>query len=210
MDWNIQPRAKTCLDCGKQFADKEELHTLLKESRHGYERTDVCGACFESGHKSKLTGTKELFSHWQTIHTVPPPGAPEVIQKGTAEEILRRLVELNDPQYAGSCFVLAIMLERKRQLRVKATRQVNGKRVLLYEQAKTGDLFNIEDPELKLDQLEAVNRQVADLLEQGLPAPAALPAAPIGAVETPVEAGDGEPPAESAPIQTPDPAPAGA
>ena len=84
MDWNIQPRAKTCLDCGKQFADKEELHTLLKESRHGYERTDVCGACFELGHKSKLTGTKELFSHWQTIHTVPPPGAPEVIQKGTA------------------------------------------------------------------------------------------------------------------------------
>lgn len=199
MDWNIQPRAKTCQDCQKPFADKEELHTLLKESRQGYERIDVCGTCFEASHKAKLAGMKNLLSHWQTIHTVPPPGAPEPIQKGTAEEILRRLVGLKDPAYAGSCFILAVMLERKRLLRVKATREVDGKRLLVYEQAKTGDLFHIVDPELKLDQLEAVNRQVADLLEHGLPTPEApvdnsvVPVAAAEAGSTPA-GGDGPSP----------------
>ena len=40
--------------------------------------------------------------------------------------------------------------------------------------SKTGDLFAITDPDLHLDQLELVQRDVAHLLEHGLnPAPAA-------------------------------------
>jgi hypothetical protein len=46
--------------------------------------------------------------------------------------------------------------------------------VFIYEQPGTGDVFTIADPDLRLDQLEAVQRDVAALLEHGLnpPAPA--------------------------------------
>ena len=40
--------------------------------------------------------------------------------------------------------------------------------MFIYEQPKTGDIFTIADPNLHLDQLEEVQRDVAMLLEQGV------------------------------------------
>jgi hypothetical protein len=61
----------------------------------------------------------------------------------------------------------------------------DGKRVFIYEQPGTGDVFTIADPDLRLDQLEAVQRDVAGLLEHGLNPPAP---APVAAAETATEA----------------------
>ena len=43
----------------------------------------------------------------------------DAIQKETAETILRKLIEQNDPRYAPAAYILAVMLERKRILKVK-------------------------------------------------------------------------------------------
>lgn len=60
------------------------------------------------------------------------------------------------------------MLERKRLLKVKEQILREGQRVFIYEQPATGDVFTIADPNLKLDQLEQVQRDVVALLEHGL------------------------------------------
>lgn len=39
----------------------------------------------------------------------------------------------------------------------------------MYERAKTGELFPVQDPNLHLDALEQVQEQVAELFEKGLP-----------------------------------------
>ncbi len=72
------------------------------------------------------------------------------------------------------------MLERKRILKVKEQLVRDGQRVFVYEQPKTGDIFTIADPDLRLDQLEEVQRDVAMLLENGLnpPVPTAEDPAP--------------------------------
>ena len=102
----------------------------------------------------------------------PPPTDP--IQKDTAESLLRKLIELNDPRYVPAGYILAVMLERKRLLKVKEQVVNEGKRTFIYEMPKTGEVFTITDPDLHLDQLEAVQHDVADLLEHGLnPPPAA-------------------------------------
>ena len=61
------------------------------------------------------------------------------------------------------------MLERKRLLKVKEQLKEETGRVFVYEQPKTGDLFTIPDPVLKMDELEQVQIEVAALLEHGLP-----------------------------------------
>jgi hypothetical protein len=73
---------------------------------------------------------------------------------------------------------LAVMLERKRLLKAKAQTTAEGRRTLIYEHARTGEVFTIPDPNLQLDQLEVVQRDVARLLEQGLPALEPAPVAP--------------------------------
>jgi hypothetical protein len=60
--------------------------------------------------------------------------------------------------------------------------------VFIYEQPKTGDIFTIADPNLRLDQLEEVQRDVAMLLEQGL-----NPPAPNAAGETSAPAPENQP-----------------
>lgn len=180
-DWNIQSRAHACEACERRFADKEKYHTLLVDLKGELQRVDVCRACWAEQYEEGAKERKGFVSYWQGVYEAPPPAPPEAIQRDTAETLLRKLVEKNDPQFAAASYILAVMLERKRQLRVKETVQRDGVRVFVYEQPKSGDLFSIPDPDLQLDQLDAVQKQVADLLEHGAEATDAAvvdPAAP--------------------------------
>jgi hypothetical protein len=168
IDWNIQSRAHGCQACHKPFHHKESFHTLLFDQKHGYERLDICEKCWESQYSQGASDRKGFISYWQSVYAEPPPPAPDAIQKETAETLLRKIVETNDPQYSAARFILAVMLERKRLLKVKAQVAENNQRLFIYEHVRSGDLFNIPDPNLQLDQLEFVQRQVADLLENGL------------------------------------------
>jgi hypothetical protein len=169
-DWNIQSRASACAACGQPFADKQPLHTLLFDEPPELRRSDVCETCWQNQFSDGARERKGFVSHWQTVFEAPAPVA-EPIQKETAETLLRKLIEQNDPRYAPAGYILAVMLERKRILKVKEQVIRDGRRVFVYEQPKTGDMFTIADPDLRLDQLEAVQRDVAQLLEQGLNPP---------------------------------------
>src|SRR5688572_20917842 len=168
IDWNIQARAHACQACQKPFVDKQPFHTLLFDERQGYQRLDVCEDCWKSQFSQGAVEKKGFISHWQSVYTPPPAAPPDAIQKDTAETLLRKLVEQNAPEHAGARYILAVMLERKRILKVKAQVMENGTRVFIYEHGKTGDLFNIPDPKLELNHLELVQKDVAHLLEHGL------------------------------------------
>jgi hypothetical protein len=199
-DWNIQSRGHGCEACGRLFADQEAYHTLLFDERAGFRRSDVCAACWQGKFRDARSQTG-FISCWQGVYQAPPPPT-EAIKRETAETLLRRLIELNNPQFIPAGYILAVMLERKRLLKVKEQVIRDGQRVFIYEQPLTGDVFTIVDPALRLDQLEQVQHDVAALLEHGLnppvldsantgskvPAPAESPAGPEqAAVETKAE-----------------------
>jgi hypothetical protein len=189
-DWNIQARAHACEACGNAFVDKETYHTLLFDEKADFRRTDICQACWQKQFSEGGRDRKGFVSYWQGVYEAPPPPS-DPIKKETAESLLRKLIELNDPNYIPAGYILAVMLERKRLLKVKEQLVRDGKRIFIYEQPQTGDLFTIIDPVLQLNQLDAVQRDVATLLEHGLNPPAPqTPAAP------------GEPATAPAQIQT--------
>lgn len=169
-DWNIQSRSHACSACAQPFADKAACHTVLFEERAELLRHDLCQACWERDWQRGVRERRGFLSHWQGVYEAPPPPS-EVIQKESAETLLRKLVELDDPRYIPAGFILAVMLERKLLLRVKEQVQHQSSRVFVYEHARTGEVFTITDPNLQLTQLEDVQRDVAALLEHGLHAP---------------------------------------
>jgi len=182
-DWNIQSRAAACEACAQPFTDRQALHTLLfDEHVENLRRMDICEACWQSQFSEGARERKGFISHWQSIYEAPAP-ATDAIHKDTAETLLRKLIEQNDPRYAPAGYILAVMLERKRVLKVKEEVVRDGKRVFVYEQPRTGDVFTIADPALRLDQLEEVQRDVAALLENGLNAPPTPGETPIPAPE---------------------------
>jgi len=195
-EWNIQSRAHVCEACTQPFADRQQYHTLLYDEKAEHlRRMDVCDACWQAQFSDGARERKGFVSHWQGVYEAPPAQAPDPIQKATAETLLRQLIEQNDPRYAPAAYILAVMLERKRLLKVKEQIKREGKRVFVYEHPQTGDIFMIADPDLHLNQLESVQHDVAQLLEHGLtPPPAAENAAPAVA-ETPVTPDEAAPPA---------------
>jgi hypothetical protein len=188
-EWNIQSRAHACGACGRSFTDKESYHTLLFDEKQDFRRSDVCVSCWQKQYSEGARDRKGFVSYWHGVYEAPIP-APEAIQKDTAESLLRKLIEQNDPRYIPAGYILAVMLERKRLLKVKEQVVRDGKRVFIYEQPKTGDLFTIIDPALQLNQLEQVQRDVAALLEHGLNPPEMIAAATVAANPAPAEAGE--------------------
>jgi hypothetical protein len=199
-EWNIQSRAHACQTCEKSFSDQQPYHTLLFTEKHELRRLDVCDTCWKAQDNSAQAN---LISLWQGTYEAPPAAPPEAIQKETAETLLRKLIEQNDPKHGAACYILAVMLERKRLLKIKEQIKRDGQRIFVYEQPRTGDLFTITDPNLQLNQLEEVQRDVGNLLEHGLNPPPAQPSAVAVANDLPAEAVAGDPAPETAePITT--------
>jgi len=165
-EWDIQPRSPVCTACRQPFADKARYHTLLALDAAGYKRRDLCATCAATAAKDGV------MSYWQGEYKQPPPPPPEPIQKDTAETLLKRLVAEADPAKAPACYILAVMLERKRVLKHRDTvTDDQGRELLVYEHGATGESFTLPDPHLRLDQLEDVQRQVAELLSPLPPSP---------------------------------------
>jgi hypothetical protein len=169
-EWNIQSRSHVCQGCEKSFSDKEHYHTLLSDDKQELRRLDICNDCWTSQYQGG-NDRKGFVSYWQGVYEAPPAAPPDAIQKESAETLLRKLIEQNDPKHGAACYILAVMLERKRILKIKEQIKSEGRRIFVYEQPKTGDIFTIADPNLQLNQLDEVQRDVANLLEHGLGGP---------------------------------------
>ncbi len=81
--------------------------------------------------------------------------------KDDAESLLRRLIAEGDPASAKARFILALMLERKRILRPVESRDAG---LLVYEHTLTGDSFVVANPNLSLESIPAIQREVSVML----------------------------------------------
>ena len=158
-DWEIKSRGDRCGVTGRQFEDGEIFYTLLfRERGGGFRREDYS----EDAWKQRDV-KKPPFSFWKSKFEVPPAVA-EALPKQTAEDLLRHFLSEPGEQHANVRYILTLMLERKRILKPIETKEADGERLLIYEHRATGEVFVIPDPRLRLDQIEAVQMEVAGLL----------------------------------------------
>ncbi len=161
-DWSIQHRSDKCAATGRPFEEGESFYTLLYHDKDGYRREDLSEAAYK-----ERNDNVQPFSLWRGKFEPPPPAAVEAVTKQTAEDLLRRYMEEQSPQHAAARYLLAAMLERKRLLKEVEAKQEAGSLTRIYEHTKTGEVFVIPDPGLRLDQLEQVQQEVSALLSPG-------------------------------------------
>jgi len=160
-EWNIRPRGHTCTICATPFVDKDACVSVLRETESAYERLDCHAGCW-----AETPRDWEPFSSWESMYEAPPlhAGKTEPVKKENAEELLRRLVMLEDPAMSNVVYVLAVMLERGKML-VERDARPHARGILrVYEHRRTGDTFVVLDPKLSLDSLGDVQQQVIALL----------------------------------------------
>lgn len=181
-NWNIRSRSHACHHTGIPFTEGETFYTALFDDPQSEEliRRDFS---LSSWDEARAAATP--FSFWKSVYEAPISNAkPDVVEKETAETLLRRLIEEDQPGTENTRYILAVMLERKKQLRQTATRETDDATFLIYEQPKSGEVYIIRDPELKLDQVEAVQREVSLMLTPRPETPAEPTAEPTAASPT--------------------------
>lgn len=173
-DWEIKPCQHACAGTGQPFEDQQKIFSRLMFTAEGYVRQDFSEAGWNESARN------EAVSFWKSVYHAPAPPAPEPLRKETAESLLRDYMTKEDFSRKNAIYILAVMLERKRVL-VERDVQVrpDGVKLRIYEHKKTGEIFTVPDPNLRLDELESVQAEVNDLLGltvTGKPRPPAPPA----------------------------------
>lgn len=171
-EWEIKSCSRVCSGTGQPFADGQAIYSCLQAGAEGFERRDFS----EAGWTEQIR--QGVVSFWKSVYHAPPPPTPEAVKKETAETLLRQYMTKEDFSRINAVYILAVMLERKRVLVERDVQdREDGTRLRIYEHKKTGEVFTIPDPKLKLGELAQVQQEVAELL--GLPVrPSPAPAAP--------------------------------
>jgi hypothetical protein len=199
-NWSIRSRAHTCAVTQRPFEDGELFHTSVyfDPEENGYVRRDVCAEAWAQEQEQR-----KPIAAWKTRYQkVLAEAKPEIAPKESAQALLQRFIEEGDPRTENARYILALMLERKRQIAQTAEKEVDGAKMLFYENKKTGEIFIVRDPELRLDEIADMQDEVATLLAFGGPAADAAKAVGVtltvdGVVPAP------DPAAESSPADAP-------
>lgn len=159
-EWEIKSRAHRCARTGKPFEDGATIYTMLFRDRSEFRREDISEAAW-----LQRTDAVQPFSLWKSVyHAAPAPRAPEPMPRESVEELLRRLIQEDREEHMNARYVLAVMLERKKVLKQVDVRETAEEKVLIYEHARSGEVFIIADPRLRLAELDKVQEQVYALL----------------------------------------------
>ncbi len=158
-DWNIKSRSDTCQVTGLPFEEGDFFYTLLFWDEEEPQRLDISEPAWEE--RKQDASAPVPFSYWRSKYEAPPPPAPEPLPKDDAEGMLRYFLKQQDSKHQNVCYILALMLERKKLLRPLPSPE---KTTLLYEHVGTGETFILTDPQLSLENLIAVQQEVSELL----------------------------------------------
>ncbi|GAA5495414.1 hypothetical protein Rhal01_01589 [Rubritalea halochordaticola] len=166
--WSIKSRSHRCSVTDRHFEKDEPFYTAIfpDPESSGYIRRDFCLEAWND----RPADAEQPFSFWRS-HYEPPVSDEKasVVAKESAEELLSRLIEEDEPHTENARYILAVMLERQKLL-VETDNQHTPNGILrIYEHKKNGDVYIVRDPNIPLDQIESVQSEVAELLDGNRP-----------------------------------------
>lgn len=154
--WEVKARSHQCASTETPFEEGQSLVSRLIKTTDGLQRDDFAVAEWDDSKKDA-----SLF-YWKTTYHAPKPKSEEPFKEENAAEAIQELLEENDPANANTLFILAALLERKRLWVEKAVQTDDeGRKIRIYEHKDGGETFFIIDPEIALEDLAALQEEVA-------------------------------------------------
>src|SRR4029079_6688526 len=94
--WNIKTRSHECARTGRPFVEGESFHTAIHfDTQTGeFVRRDICAEAWAAENAERAP-----FSSWQSVfaQTESAPPKPELTGRDSAENLLRKLCEDDEP-----------------------------------------------------------------------------------------------------------------
>ncbi len=163
--WSIKSRAHVCAVSERHFEDGESFCTAIfpDPESSGYLRKDFSTDAWEQRAEDELVP----FSFWQSVYRAPVKEEEIEVTEESPEDLLRRLIEEDEEHTENVRYILAVMLERKKQL-VEVDNQPTATGIIrIYEHRKSGDVFIVKDPNIPLSEVENIQDEITIMLETG-------------------------------------------
>ena len=152
-------RTGACCKCQKDFVELESYHASLHETKDGFERRDFCVGCWTDEFR------QTAFSFWQTRVPKKEEKKKLFVDDAVLLDFFRRLAENPDETKAGFCFVLTLILMRKRIVKYVSTEQseTSGE---TWTMRITGEEkeYKIPNPQLDDQQIEKIREELTSVL----------------------------------------------
>ena len=108
-----------------------------------------------------------LFSHWKA--KVPADLKKKaVLDLPLLENLFFRLSEEKDPQKIGFCYLIALLLMRKRVLKFEDSYAEGGAGFMVLRHVQEKRNYTIHDPKLSAENIEALRGELEQLLQSDL------------------------------------------
>ena len=156
-DWAMPRRADACTGCQRPFAVGETLHAYLFESTDGYARLDFCARCPPPTDRVPV-------GSWKTRRAEPVKRLSQTFDRQAVYQLFEQLSDAQDARRAQFRFVLALLLWRKKTLRLERTGQDRDGEFWEFVHVAAGTLHQVRRPELDEEQLEQLSAQLEQLL----------------------------------------------
>lgn len=150
-DFKIGRRGGVCGSCGAALAPGAPASSALYRHPAGgetaFSRKDFCAACFDDAARRG-----EPFSWWTAV--VPAPQEKKaVFDVGVARDFLLRLLREDAPERASLRYLLALLLMRKKAVKVGDQFVKDGIDVMVLSVPPDESVFEV--PCLEIDEAEA-------------------------------------------------------
>ena len=180
-EWKIAKSSLACALCDSKLGIGATYFSALFEqpvtaqTAEGFERRDYCPECFAQ-HKPE-----GLYSFWRTIVQEPDEaGQPKrpAMDPEAVLDFFRRLAADESQDKRGFRYVLALMLTRKKILKLQDQRvEADGTAVLEFSLRRGGETFEVIPPDLSEAELDSISSELGQLLGLTPARPAVIPTA---------------------------------
>lgn len=156
-EYQIQANTRRCSVSGRELKPGETYYSVLLQEGGGLVRRDY-GAESWTG---PVTGA---FGFW--TGRVPAEGASRrpPVDDEVLLECLQRLQNETEPGRVNFRYVLALLLLRRKKLRLLEAKMDNGAEILVLQTVSTRERMTVANPGLSDAEIEAVQGEVLDML----------------------------------------------
>lgn len=163
-DWKFRRRQGSCGACEKPFAEDERHASVLSIAGDELRRDDLCAACWQARPEQG-----ELF-FWFARHHAGRRGLQ--LDLGTLEQLFLRLEGRAEPRVRELRYLLALLLLRKRRLRIdRVLREADGE-ALLVHRPRRQEALRVHVFDFTAERMAALRADLVQLLEGAEPSPA--------------------------------------
>jgi hypothetical protein len=157
VEYNFGKLSRCCAGCGRRFQDKEKIFSSIARSETQLERRDFCISCWENSKKEKEC----VF--WS--RRFDKDKKRTALNKSAAFELFLRLAESDTAQSTDFCYILALLLMRKKVLHLESTETEGSQKFLVLRPSGADTTYRVIEPLLSEDRLEFIKQNLSDVFE---------------------------------------------